>query len=502
MSTTPSALGETPLRPAIAVPKKKRQAAPKSPRRANRITTAEASPPDAPSTQQPVLDLASNRTAAAEPSTQQSQDRMATMPPSTAGPSTRRPKAASTTARTVPAVGASTQQSKDRSETESNATAGVTLPGPSANEGLTNQPLTLADPVLSINADIVDDLERTRMANVNRIGVMTRVGPDEDGQQRGWGLSLDHPQVKPIQEIVVNLAALEKDAVLQLQRAVRKHPLWTSWGKDAKGVGEKQFGRLIASIGDPYINTKTGLPRTVGALRAYCGLHVVPAVRTGVTDHVDSDSGELTPSVGQHEHDIRRDRVDGGASSAASQARLVDPSTVAGGSQAPATDTSLPVAGTPEEGGGIDQTRPDDHQSFVGVAPRRRRGERANWSTRAKTKAYLISESCMKQIGKGCKGEEGGLRAEGHLENCDCSVYRIAYDKRRAHTAVTHGPESERPWTKQHLMNDALRYTSKAILRDLWRAARQWHLEQGHLVDDGLGNLSWVLPPMVEPDSE
>jgi hypothetical protein len=32
---------------------------------------------------------------------------------------------------------------------------------------------------------------------------------------------------------------------------MRAHPLWTAFGKDVKGVGEKQFARLLAAIGDP-----------------------------------------------------------------------------------------------------------------------------------------------------------------------------------------------------------------------------------------------------------
>ncbi len=46
----------------------------------------------------------------------------------------------------------------------------------------------------------------------------------------------------------------------------------------------------------------------------------------------------------------------------------------------------------------------------------------------------------------------------------------LATDQRRAHTATSH-PE----WTDGHSHNDGLRVASKAILRDLWRAARDWH---------------------------
>lgn len=82
------------------------------------------------------------------------------------------------------------------------------------------------------------------------------------------------------------------------------------------------------------------------------------------------------------------------------------------------------------------------------VAARRRRGEVANWTTTGKTRAYLIATSCIKQDGE----------------------YRAVYDARRAHTATTH-PD----WTPGHSHNDAIRIVSKRILRDLWRAARDYH---------------------------
>lgn len=45
--------------------------------------------------------------------------------------------------------------------------------------------------------------------------------------------------------------------------------------------------------------------------------------------------------------------------------------------------------------------------------------------------------------------------------------YRAIYDKRRAHTQLTH-PD----WTKGHSHDDAMRIMSKALVRDLWRAWR------------------------------
>lgn len=223
-------------------------------------------------------------------------------------------------------------------------------------------------------AQVVDDLERTRIANENRLRQMTRDETDSDGEERGLGLTTDHPDVARLAGVVDGLVALEHQAVLGLQRAMRRHPLGP-WVKEQQGVGEKQAARLLAVIGDPYWNTLHDRPRTVSELWAYCGLHVVPA---------GGDHG------------------------------------------ATATHGSA-------------------------VAARRVKGKKANWSNDAKTRAYLVAVSCMKSPG---------------------SPYRDVYLDRRAHTLVT-----QPDWTSGHSHNDALRITSKAILRDLWSAARDLHEE-------------------------
>lgn len=245
---------------------------------------------------------------------------------------------------------------------------------------------------LAFAADVLDDIERTRIANENRLRILTRSEPDEDGVVRGFGLDDSHPDVAALSALVDLLADAEHRAVLNLQRKMRAHPLGP-WCKAQKGVGDKQAARLIAAIGDPYWNTLADRPRTVSQLWAYCGLHTLPA------DQCEADTQ----------------------------------SSVVGGVQ-----TSNPVQRTPDP-----RTGPDR------VAAKRRKGERANWSTTAKMRAHLIAESCIKQA---------------H------SPYRVVYDDRRAHTATT------RPdWTPGHSHNDALRVTSKAILRDIWREARRLH---------------------------
>lgn len=269
--------------------------------------------------------------------------------------------------------------------------------GPAATRDPIPKYLALLDPALSLAAEVLDDLEKVRMANANRLRILTTLEADEDGVVRGFGLDESHPDVARLAAMVESLVKLEHDATLNLQRAMRKH-LLGPWVKAQVGIGEKQAARLLAAIGDPYWNTAADRPRTVSALWAYCGLHVLPA----------------------------------------SQERNDTQSVLAGGDQTGDSHPDLRIR--------------DTHGTTVGVAARRRKGQRANWSTTAKTRAYLIALSCIKQAR---------------------SPYRATYDQRRAHTAVTH-PE----WTDGHSHNDAIRVTSKAILRDLWIEARRIHEER------------------------
>lgn len=237
-------------------------------------------------------------------------------------------------------------------------------PVQSIDESVSNDPAVgLADPLLALLADTLNDLEKVRIAQENRLRQLTRDVEDKDGEVRGFGLDERNPQVAKLSGTVEAMGKLEHEAVLNLQRRLRQHPLGP-WVKQQKGIGEKQAARLLAAIGDPYWNDLHQRPRTVSELWAFCGLHVFP----------------------------------------------------------------------------------DE-----GVAAHRRKGVQANWSTTAKTRAYLIATSCIKQLN---------------------SPYRSAYQHRRDRTAHTH-PE----WTPLHAHNDALRITAKTILKDLWRAAKQCHEE-------------------------
>ena len=235
----------------------------------------------------------------------------------------------------------------------------------------------LADPSLAFAADVLDDLEKTRNANANRLRILTRDEADSDGEHRGFGLTEEHPDVAQMAAIVASLDGLVKEATKSLERRVRKHPLGP-WIKAQRGVGDKTAGRLLAAIGDPYWNTLHDRPRTVSELWAFAGLHT---------------NGES--------------------------------------------------------------------------AARRQKGVKANWSTNAKTRAWLVIESCMKQINPACKQDDAiGV----HEDGCGCSPYRIVIDERRQRTRETH-PD----WTPGHSLNDAMRIASKELLKDLWIQARDLH---------------------------
>jgi hypothetical protein len=132
--------------------------------------------------------------------------------------------------------------------------------------------VSLFDPSLAALATLVDDLEDVREGNASRLRIMTRPvdEPDADGVCRGWGLPDDHPGVAVIRQMHEGIRQVEHEAVLALQRQMRRHPLGP-WQRLQHGVGEKQLARLLGSIGDPYWNTAEDRPRTVSELWAYCG---------------------------------------------------------------------------------------------------------------------------------------------------------------------------------------------------------------------------------------
>lgn len=255
--------------------------------------------------------------------------------------------------------------------------------------------LSLADPLLALAADVLDDLERVRVANENRLRQLTRSEEDSDGELRGFGFPADFPEVVRFAAVVEALAASEHQAQLNLKRILRKHPLGP-WVGRTVGVGEKQAARLFAAIGDPYWNAKYDRPRTVSELRSYCGW------------------GDARAQV-------------------------------------------------------------------------RRKGQKNRWSDTAKKRAWVIAQSCVKQLRKPCHKPDGRSWAE-HVDGCACSPYRLVYDDcRRKYAGTVHDIECVRcgpsgapaqpgsPRAPGHQEAMAYRAVAKEVLKDLWREAKRIH---------------------------
>ncbi len=154
----------------------------------------------------------------------------------------------------------------------------------------------LADPTLALAADVVDDLERVKIANQNRLRTLTM------GGEHGHGMSIEHPDIKRLAALVAALEGAEHQATLNLSRVMRHHPLG-AWVKASKGVGEKQAARLLASIGDPYWNDLHNRPRKLRELYAFCGMSVV-----GASAHSTRDS-QSPCGAGSAPAKVRGERV-------------------------------------------------------------------------------------------------------------------------------------------------------------------------------------------------
>lgn len=227
--------------------------------------------------------------------------------------------------------------------------------------------------LLLVYGEILDDLEKTRLANENRLRALTLVK----------GITHTTTNVK-LEGLIAGLQTLEHDATLEFCRIVRAHPLGP-WIRSTVGVGEKQGGRLLAVIGNPlsYTDPSTGtlVPRTVSKLWAYCGLHVID-----------------------------------------------------------------------------------------GTAPRKQRGQPMNWNNKARSRAWLIAQSCIRQ----------GAASPYH------SVYTAS--RERSSIAVHNAPciqcgtkgKPAEPGTSLrpgHQLARAMRAMSKQILKDLWIEAKRLETE-------------------------
>lgn len=219
------------------------------------------------------------------------------------------------------------------------------------------------------------------------------------------------PEIERLRALVDAIHVLEDQAVAELERAFKKHPFYP-FMKSVRGLGSKQLARLLAATGDPYWNTLEDRPRRgPQELWAYCGLHV--------WNHDPSVADGLTRSV------------------------------------------------VGSEGG--DTQQQIETRNRPGVAPRRRKGQMANWSHEAKMRAYLCAESCIKSGVRKIDPKLPEAPDEYFIENRK-AITPLAqkYLDRRYRTLETH-PE----WTNNHRHTDALRVVSKEILKMLWVEGRR-----------------------------
>jgi hypothetical protein len=143
----------------------------------------------------------------------------------------------------------------------------------------------IANPVLGLAAAVLDDIERVRIANANRLRILTKTTPDEDGVMRGFAITTEdkkqYQHVINLETLNLKLAQDEEDAIKNLERVMKENPLYP-WVQKQKGMGTKQVARLLATFGDPYLfihhsdpedrnSPLVGEPRLFSELRSYCG---------------------------------------------------------------------------------------------------------------------------------------------------------------------------------------------------------------------------------------
>lgn len=347
---------------------------------------------------------------------------------------------------TAPTAGASRgskQADRHQSCGDQGSTAvGSSAPGPAAGAITTPTTEALLDPALSFAADILDDIESVRKANENRLRQMTRSVEDKDGEVRGLGYDESHPDVAWMASLVAMIGKAEHQAALNLERQLRRHPMYP-WIRSRWPGGRKQVARLLAAIGDPYwrpewLKTDGTVvpegPRTISALWAYCGMHVIPANQ--------GDSDALCATEGW-------------------------------------------------DGRGTDHGRSDAHIRIVGAAPRRQRNQQSNWNETARMRLWNVADKA-KQAGFDSQrcismgASETGFAVHG--EGCQCKPYRLVYDGARAKYAdavhatpcVRCGPKGKpapvgTPLSDAHKNARAIRIVMKEILKDLWREAKRLH---------------------------
>lgn len=101
--------------------------------------------------------------------------------------------------------------------------------------------------MVQLYAEALSDIEAVRIAQDNRVrSLLAETGMEEPPAA--------------YQAIRAHLADAEKGLTRELQKAMKQHPLG-EFVVATPGIGEKQAGRLLASIGDPCWNAAEERPR-------------------------------------------------------------------------------------------------------------------------------------------------------------------------------------------------------------------------------------------------
>lgn len=123
--------------------------------------------------------------------------------------------------------------------------------------------------------------------------------------------------------------------------------------------------------------------------------------------------------------------------------------------------------GQPEVGGNEAGGNQGDY--VVLVAARRMRGQRANWSSIAKSRAYLIADTMLKSGNRAAYDARKAL-TDGKLHAAPC----VQCGKKGKPAEIGS------PWRDGHRHADAMRIVSKDhVLRPLWELAREVHKSSG-----------------------
>lgn len=290
----------------------------------------------------------------------------------------------------------------------------------------------------------LDDIEQVRIALENRLRlfIKPRDQADKDGKERGYGWTITAP---PVANLAMQVARMRCDSTVVIEAL---------GDKPSKSVGccqehdaERNLTRALRAhpLG-PWVKTQKGIGEKQGArlLGVLGDPYLRPPMKTadgGIEPMRPRTVSELWAYSGLH------------------------------------------VVET--ESGGL--------------APRRQKGQRANWSSAARTKAILVAMSCVKQRDAAC-GEFQQETPYLHVPGCGCSTYRLVYDRARANVAdrVHHSECRNRsritpngcgtrehpewgapgsPWRPGHQQQHAIRVVAKEILKGLFNEAARIHLE-------------------------